>query len=365
MAKSKLGPVYYRNIQGIRIPLQLIEVDPEQVRLDATNPRVSFSMGQLGPNERNDSAATLLLTSQEDTEGLKRSIILSGGVQEPVYLRHDFSVAEGNRRVVAMRAAKEEHPDDPRFRKMPAWLIPKGTPEHSIQDLLNEIHLGSVRGWAPYEKALQMRGLIKVGLVEEEVAERYRMTATEVRAQIAAAEMMDKQYFPITKDPKDPQHRAKFSYFLEFLKNGRMRAHAERIPDLSTKFSKWVRDDKIPTGAKVRRLPKILDVDEAVKLLEVSGFDAADDYVTKQNPREQELYLVLERARTRLYEMPLTEVEELANSTDRLDILRGLQRQIQDTLDGASRLASKPLRTGRPTGRSVGTRSSRRRNSHA
>jgi len=72
-----------------------------------------------------------------------------------------------------MRAAKEERPDDLHLQKMPAWLIKEGTPEHVIQDLLNEIHLGSVRGWAPYEKALQMRALVKGGLIEAEVAERY------------------------------------------------------------------------------------------------------------------------------------------------------------------------------------------------
>ena len=348
MSKSKTNVVYTRNIQGVRIPLQLIEVNPDKVKLDPTNPRVGFSMQQLSKAERNDPACTLLLTSQEDTEGLMRSIILSGGVQEPVYLRHDYTVAEGNRRVVAMRAAKDEHPNDERFKRMPAWLIPRGTSEETIQDLLNEVHLGSVRGWAPYEKALQMRGLIKLGLVEEEIAERYRMTTAEVRQQIAAADMMDKQYFPITKDPTDPQHRTKFSYFLEFLKSGRLRAHAEVMKDLAPRFSKWVRDDKIPTGAKVRRLPKILDVDDAVKLLEVAGFDAADEYITKQNPREQELYLVLERARTRLHDMPLSEVAELADSSERMDILRDLQAQIQRTLDGASRLANRPPKTSRP-----------------
>lgn len=347
MSKSRTSVVYRRNIQGVRVPLQLIEVDPDKVKLDPTNPRVGFSMNQLSKAERNDPACTLLLTSQEDTEGLTRSIILSGGVQEPVYLRHDYSVAEGNRRVVAMRAAKEEHPKDACFQRMPAWLIPKGTPEETIQDLLNEIHLGSVRGWAPYEKALQMRGLIKTGLVEEEVAERYRMTASEVRQQIAAADMMDKQYFPITKDPKDPEHRSKFSYFLEFLKNGRLRAQSEIIKDLPGRFSKWVRDNKIPTGAKVRRLPKILDVEQALKLLEVSGFDTADEYIVKQNPREQELYLVLERARTRLYDMPLTEVAELSNSSDRMEILQALQDQIQKTLDGAARLARRSVKPSR------------------
>src|SRR4051812_4328614 len=231
--------VYSRNIQGVRIELALTEVDPDDVVLDPTNPRVGFSMRQLGDDERGDPACTLLLTSQEDTEGLKRSIVLSGGVQEPIYLRHDGTVAEGNRRVVAVRAAKEEHPDNPAFQTMPAWVIPEGTPESTIQDLLNEIHLGSVRGWAPYEKALQMRALVKAGLIEAEVAERYRMTTNDVRQHIEAANMMDRIYFPITEDPADPDHRSKFSYFLEFTRNTRITQHREGMNNLPERFACW------------------------------------------------------------------------------------------------------------------------------
>src|ERR1700739_2260551 len=202
---------YMRNIQGQSIELTLTEVDPNDVKLDPTNPRVGFSMRQLPENERNDGACVLLLTSQEDTEALRRSIVASNGVQEPIYLRSGGRVADGNRRVGAVRAAQEEVPGNPRFSKMPAWLIPEQTPEHVIQDLLNEVHLGSVRGWAPYERALQMRALIKSGLIEAEIAERYRMTASEVRAQIEAANLMDRMYFPITTDPTDAEHRSKFS----------------------------------------------------------------------------------------------------------------------------------------------------------
>src|SRR6185295_8056177 len=172
---------YVRNIQGRAVSLSLVEVDPAAVTLDTTNPRVGFSMKQLEEQERNDAACTLLLTSQEDTEALRRSILRSNGIQEPIYLRADGRVAEGNRRVVALRALREEYPHDERFAKMLAWMIPSETPEDVIQDLLNEIHLGSVRGWAPYEKALQMKGLIASGLIEEEVAERYRMAPREVR----------------------------------------------------------------------------------------------------------------------------------------------------------------------------------------
>ncbi len=330
---------YARNIQGQRVQLQLIEADPDEVKLDPSNPRIGFSMKQLAQAEHDDPACTLLLTSQEDTEGLKRSIILSGGVQEPIYLRHDYSVAEGNRRVVAMRAAKEEHPDDPRFKKMPAWLIDKKTPEHVIQDLLNEIHLGSVRGWAPYEKALQMRALVKSGLIEAEVAERYRMTANEVRAQIEAANLMDKIYFPITHDPADPEHRSKFSYFLEFIKNGRIQVHCEAAPELPRKFAKWVRDGRVNTGMRVRRLPKILDFEEATRLLEVDGFDAAEEYLAEQDPREQELYLTLERARERLKGMSVTELVQMRDSPDRLEIVNSLRSELDNVLSNVSRFA--------------------------
>src|SRR5579864_4213290 len=115
---------YLRNIQGHSIELTLVEVDPREVKLDTTNPRVGFSMRQLAEAERNEGACVLLLTSQEDTEALRRSIVASNGIQEPIYLRADGSVAEGNRRVVALRAAQEEFSGDERFLKMPAWLIP-------------------------------------------------------------------------------------------------------------------------------------------------------------------------------------------------------------------------------------------------
>jgi len=295
-------------------------------------------MRQLAADERNEEACNLLLTSQEDTEGLRRSIVLSNGIQEPIYLRADCRVAEGNRRVVALRAAKEEFPDDPRFSKMPAWVISAETPEYVVQNLLNEIHLGSVRGWAPYEKALQMRGLVEGGLIEDEVAERYRMTPREVRQQLAAVELMDRLYFPITSDPSDPEHRAKFSYFLEFKKNGRIQAHCDEMPELAKRFAHWVRDGRIDTGARVRRLPRILDSEEATRLLDVIGFDAAEEYLAKQHPEEQELYALIERTRSRLESMNVTELMELGGSEERQAIFRSLQQEVGRVLKALARV---------------------------
>lgn len=329
---------YTRNIQGISVELSLVEVDPNEVRLDPSNPRIGFSMRQLAEHERNEAACVLLLTSQEETEALRRSIVLSNGVQEPIYVRADGRVAEGNRRVVAMRAAQEEFPGDPRFERMPAWSISADTPEHVVQDLLNEIHLGSVRGWAPYERALQMRGLVENGLIEDEVAERYRMTAREVKQQLDAIDFMEREYFPITTDPSDPEHRTKFSYFLEFSKNGRLQAHCLRHQKLAQRFAKWVRDGRLDTGMRVRRLPRILDSGEATRLLDVVGFKAADEYLAKQHPEEQELYAIIEKARARVAAMTVAELVELGESQERKAIIVALRDELSKVLEAVERI---------------------------
>ena len=334
---------YTRNIQGVGVGLTLVEVNPNEVLLDITNPRVGFSMRQLDAEMRNDPACTLLLTSQEDTEGLKRSIVLSGGVQEPIYIRDDLTVAEGNRRVVAMRAAQEDNPSDPRFCRMPAWRIAPDTPESVIQDLLNEIHLGSVRGWAPYEKALQMRALLSSGLVHEEVAERYRTTANEVRQHVQAAEMMEQMYFPITDDPTDAEHRSKYSYFLEYLKNTKLHKQVAAVPDLNERFSRWVRDGKVDTGMKVRRLTKVVENKDALLLLESDGFDAAEALLGKADPREQEFYITLEKTNARLQQLTVRELTELAASPARLSILKDLTHQLEAVIDTAEQFQRNAL----------------------
>lgn len=164
------------------------------------------------------------------------------------------------------------------------------------------------------------------------------MTAREVRQHLAAVEFMDQLYFPITADPTDPEHRAKFSYFLEFHKNGRIQTHAESVSDLPERFARWVRDGRIDTGARVRRLPRILDSKEATRLLDVIGFDAADEYLAKQHPEEQELYALLERARSRLALMNVTELRELSDSDDRQEILKTLQEELSNVLEATERL---------------------------
>lgn len=164
------------------------------------------------------------------------------------------------------------------------------------------------------------------------------MTTNEVRQHIEAANMMDALYFPITKDPSDPEYRSKFSYFFEFVKNGRIRDKCDAMPDLPERFGRWVRDGQVDTGMRVRKLPKILETPEALRLLEVNGFEAAEEFLSKKNPGEQELYLMLERTRARLSAMTVSELVEARDSPARLEILRALRSELETVLENVDRV---------------------------
>src|SRR5205814_1880755 len=128
-------------------------------------------------------------------------------------------------------------------------------------------------------------------------------------------------------------HRTKFSYFLEFVKNTRLQQRGYAMPDLGERFAVWVRDGKVDTGAKVRRLAKVLDSEEATRLLDVVGFDAAEEYLRSMNPEEQELYALVAKTRTRLNSLTVEELVELRDSEDRQHILTSLHSELVKVLE--------------------------------
>jgi hypothetical protein len=73
-------------------------------------------------------------------------------------------------------------------------------------------------------------------------------------------------------------------------------------------------------------------------LLDRVGFDAADEYLAKQHPEEQELYPILERAKDRLALMTVTELVELSSSKERHEILEALQQELLRVLEAMQRV---------------------------
>jgi hypothetical protein len=82
-----------------------------------------------------------------------------------------------------------------------------------------------------------------------------------------------------------------------------------------------------------------LDAKEALRLLEIDGFDAAEEYLAERNPREQELYLLIERTRARLSQISVTEMIAARQSPERLEILESLRQTLSDVLDNIGRVS--------------------------
>jgi hypothetical protein len=72
--------------------------------------------------------------------------------------------------------------------------------------------------------------------------------------------------------------------------------------------------------------------------LEIKGFEAAEEVLSRKDPREQELYVVLERARARLRDITVNELIEARDSKERLEILRGLQSELETVIENVDRV---------------------------
>jgi len=322
-----------RNIGGRFIDLDFCYLDPYEVRLDVTNPRIAYPLLQLSSDDPIEKAVEMVLYSQENLQVLMASINQTRGVQEPIYVRHNGIVAEGNRRVAALRELKKKHPEDTAFESIPAFVIPENVPEKMIRELINAAHLDPKRPWAPFERAMELKNLSEGGQTVTELAETYEMRYSEVQEFIQAAELMIREYIPLLVDLTSPETKKKFSYFLEYAKGPR-KGFINEIPDLDARFAGWVNNGQIPKADNVRkRLKKILASDAALEALENEGYAAAVEVVLDEDLMENPHYRLMEKTMRSLDRMSASALSDLKNDDSKKAVVLGLAKSIFTVAD--------------------------------
>src|ERR1039457_1322971 len=112
-------------IQGRNIPYTRGAISVDECVLDPQNPRIQFLIGQrAGVVSERDLAE--LIWEKDLVKALGQSILQNGGVYEAIIVQRPgprFLVREGNCRTVACRRLIEQHPDDSRFKTMPAMVF--------------------------------------------------------------------------------------------------------------------------------------------------------------------------------------------------------------------------------------------------
>ena len=103
------------------------------------------------------------------------------------------------------------------------------------------------------------------------IARTLRMSKTTVGRYVDAYEM----HSAYLRTYPFPGNQYKWSYFFEFQKKKPLRDRRKDEPEFEERFGRWVEEGRLRRGEEVRRLPELLDDDEALDMIDNFGFNAA------------------------------------------------------------------------------------------
>lgn len=271
-------------LDGKRVQVQSVDLPLDQVKLDPRNPRiantVSLSISDVGqPLQRKLEA---LLWEDGDVRDLYRQVLINKGLVERIIVRQDGSVVEGNCRTVVYRKLRENQPSERRWHRIPARLLPADIGDRDVAILLGEMHVAGKNTWTPFEKAGHVYRMHNdFALIQDEIAQRLRMSKSKVNQLIRAFDVMKNKYLPRYPGPASSR---KFSYFEELFKKPSLREWVSSTPGAEDLFVNWVGTGKLDQGIQVRELPSILEDEDAVRMLTLEGFAAAQRLMAEDNP---------------------------------------------------------------------------------
>ena len=274
----------------VRVTHETISIG--NLRLDPDNPRIRFQLQRSGKTKPTQEDLQKFIKDQPGYDGLQKTIRIAGGIHDPVIVRHDGTVVEGNTRVTVVTTLHKGMPSNPKWKTIPIMRLPNDVPEQAIAMLMASYHVAGKNKWLAFAKADQIYRLVhEFKCTPEQIADETRnMTKREVEQTIEAYEYLLKEV--MTKGGKGADQKfleSKWSHALEFVKNREL-GEMKTDPTIRKTFAKLLTNNQIK-GAEVRKLPKILKNKQATKALKSGGFKAAEAVLKKSDPTVQSLEL--------------------------------------------------------------------------
>lgn len=307
--------------KDVRVTHETVPI--EDLRLDPDNPRIRFQLERSGNKKPTQDDLQKFIKDQSGYNGLQKTIRLAGGIHDPVIIRHDGTVVEGNTRLTVVSTLHKGQSTNPRWKTIPVMRLPKDVPEQAIAMLMASYHVAGKNKWAAFAKADQIYRLVhKYKCKPEQIADETRnMTKREIEQTLEAYEYLIKEVMPKTGKSSDATFlESKWSHALEFVKNrelGEMKAD----PSVRRTFAKLLTNNQIK-GAEVRRLPKILKNKRATKVLKATGFKDAEAALKKTDPTvESQELRQLKKLTARIGKMKASAVEAFRNDSRAQKIL--------------------------------------------
>jgi hypothetical protein len=315
-----------------KVLVRSLDLPLDDVRLDPTNPRVvnTVAISNYGTGEALQKGLRELLWQDPDVHNLYRAVLENRGLVERIIVRSDGVAAEGNCRTVVFHKLRENFPDDPLWRFIPARVLPEDITDRQVAVLLGELHVGGKNKWSPFEKAGHIHALFyKFGITQEEIAKLLRTSKTAVNHNVHAFDAMKNKYLP--EFPGTGAVR-KFSYFLELYKKPELREWLKRSDTALDDFVQWVGTDKIGRGADVRELSEIVSNTTALAAFRSTGRDAALKVLEKDRPElTSELFKKMIEMTDALEDARLDDIQRVRKDTH--GGARAIVRNLRASLD--------------------------------
>ena len=209
---------------------------------------------------------------------------------------------------MSIRHLNSKNPSDPKWQTVIAKVLPPDTDGRALAILLMDFHVVGKITWKAHEKAAQvylMHTDLKMTL--DEIALYMRTSKTTVQRLLHAHKTMNELFLTMDDGVYEKKGEGAWSFFEELYKAPELRAKTKAEPEFVEDFCRWVGDERLPAGADVRVLPKILKDPVAAKKFtmgpEKTAFQDAKKLVEQNEPEiGSDFFKLLEKDAAGLHE---------------------------------------------------------------
>lgn len=331
-------PTSTLTIAGTPVEVTHENVKIQELTLDPYNPRIRFQF-QHGNRKPPKTAEELfdIVREQPGFDQLQKQIRKQKGIHDPLIVRHDGRVVEGNTRFAVITLLAKQGQTPQLWQSVPVMRLSKDVGEKTIQLLMADYHIAGKTTWRPAAQADQIYRLLEEeGASEQEVADATRMTIKKVQQYVAAYRYLLEEVIPAAEvgNRVDRQEilEKKFSHALELTTRKGLQ-HIRENPEARKKVAKLIATDKIQ-GAEVRKLPVVMANPKAQTVLVNHGFKAANQELKKVDPTADSKTLKRMQDLTEaLRAMPQKEIELFKSEAKAKSILLALQDAVDDIVE--------------------------------
>jgi hypothetical protein len=320
-------------IEGEEISVEQRKMRLADVRLDPSNPRIQHAVKQTHKNGTisQDDLRKLILDRPGVPE-LFKSIRDNGGLLEPIYVRPDGRIIEGNCRAASYMKLNGIDKKDKRWQMIRAVFVPNIS-DRQVAILQGQYHVAGKNKWLAYEKAGHLHTMkTQLGMDEKTIARTLGMRERDVIRDLKSYETMTEKLLPKLKGGSGLE---KWSFVQEFYKSKELEDYRSKPTNVDS-FVKMIVNKKLKRGADVRKLAKILKHPGAVKVLKKQDVESAMSVVGKADPTaDSRVFKKLKQTTTLLQRLPNKELQRLIDSDKPRRILQELFAALKDVAKAA------------------------------